>query len=276
MLAVVMMVLATGCAGGSSVGQTPTATMPPLPGVTPGADVVSACAGAHGSPLHLGQTGIQTYYSWQALPSDLPLKPEPIAVARTVGTVALNTITVDVGVIPPATTAPGYLCAVTARIAAYQPLAAPIPNVTRACSDHPYLDPGGPDYGGDCGIIPGPPASAAITFASSASGTTVSIPLQNALAPSQPAAFPPPNGGSSHVWIYLKVPASGTYTFVIGLWQNQSGPTLTAAVSEEFNVDAAHEWTGQACTLPDMQAQLPPPTNPPTLVLCPGPPPPLS
>jgi len=71
------------------------------------------------------------------------------------------------------------------------------------------------------------------------------------------------------------VPASGRYSVVIGLWQDRSGRRLTMAASDTFDLEPAHEWSGQACTLPAVQGQLAPLTRPPTPLLCPGAPPPL-
>lgn len=270
----------SACASGSAPPRgvrstaSPIPTMPALPAVTPDASVASACAGAGGSALGTGLIQVGAFDSWQALPSDLPLKPEPSSAVKITGNIALNAVTVDIGLKTPSSGAPGYICAVTARIVAYQPLAAPIPNVTRTCADHVYLDPGGPDYGGDCGgVLAGPPATANIAFAASAPGTTISVPIKSDVTAGKPAAFPSPDGRSSHAWIGLRVPASGIYTFVIGLWQDASGPALRVAVQDTFNLDATHEWSGLACALPSMQAQLPPPTNPPTSLLCPGGPP---
>jgi hypothetical protein len=280
--AVVLSLLATGCASGTHLGTgstptprtSPTATVPPLTDVTPGADTLSACAGPTGARLGITQTRVGLYDSWQQLPSDLPLRPEPISIAKVVANIALNSVTVEMDLTTLPVAALGYVCAVSVRVAAFQPLAAPIPNVTRTCSDHAYLDPGGADYGGDCGVVTGPPATASVTIPTTTPGATVTVPIQNAEAPGKPAAFPRADGGASKVWIVLKVAASGTYTFTIGLWQAASaGPTLTTVVTDLFDLEAAHEWSGQDCTQPSMQAQLPPPTNPPTLVFCPGGPP---
>ncbi len=274
--------LSVGCVDGSPTAHpsstptahaSPTASIAPLVGITPNAGVASLCGAAHGSPLGIAQVQVGQYDSWQVLSSDLPLKPQPVSVAKVLGNIALDTITVDIGLATPKAPATGTVCAITARIVAYQPLAAPIPNVTRACSYHAYTDPGGADYGGDCEPIAGPPASATVAFASDIPGTTINVPVQNDITPGTPAVFPAPNGTAAHIWVSLHVPASGTYSVVFGLWQNQSGPTLLAAITEPFNLNATHEWSGIACTTASMQAQLPPPTNPPTSLLCPGAPP---
>lgn len=272
-----VMLVVSGCAGTGSVAPTsktpaasaPTATTPLLLDVTPGTDALSACTGSGGTPLDILQIQVGTFDSWQELPEDLPLRPETPSVAKVLANIALNAVTVDIALSTPRATAPGYLCAVTARIIAYRPLATPISNVTRSCSDHAYLDPGGPDYGGDCGVLVGPPASAGLVLPSSQPGTAVSVPVKSA-TPGRAAMFPSLDGRAPGIGIELKVPASGTYVFVIGLWQDSSGPIQTVVVSEQFDLGATHEWSGQACAQPDMQGQLPPPTNPPTLLFCPG------
>lgn len=271
--------LASGCAGDGSAARThapatpaptPSAPAPTLGAVVAGADVAAECAGPVGAALGIGDVRVGTFDAWQVLPASLPLQPEPETVAKVSGNVALNAVTVDAGLVSAAPASPAYLCAVTARILAFSPLAAPIPNVIRSCSDHPYLDPGGADYGGDCGTELGPPATAAIHFAGAEPGSTVTVPVQGNAGQGKPATFPATDGRAARVGVVLTVPVSGFYTFVIGLWQDKDGPARTFEVSETFNLDAAHEWSGQFCTTPAMQAQLPPPTNPPTPLLCPG------
>lgn len=266
---------ATTAPASPTAGQSPTAA-PALTGVAPSTSSLAACDGSAGAALAVGEVRVGTFDAWQVLPSTLPLKPQPTSVAKVTGNVALSNITVDIGLNPSSATSPSYLCAVTARIVAFHPLAASIPNVTRSCSDHAYQDPGGADYGGDCGTELGPPATAAIHFAASTPGTTVTVPVLSSAGPGKPAAFPSPDGRASRVGVTLSVPASGDYTFVIGLWQDHSGPVRTLQVGETFNLQAVREWSGQFCTTDAMQAQLPPPTNPPTSLLCPGAPPPLT
>lgn len=254
----------------------PTVTVPTLTSITPGASTLAACRGPAGATLSIGQVQVGTFDSWQVLPATLSLTPQPTTIAKVSGNIALRTITVDVSLDQSSATATSYLCAVTARIVAFQPLPAPIPNVTRSCSDHAYLDPGGADYGGDCGTELGAPATATIRFTAAAPGATITVPVLSSAGPGKPAVFPSPDGRASHVAVELSVPASGVYTFVIGLWQDRSGPVRTLEVGETFNLQAAREWSGQFCTSDAMQAQLPPPTNPPTTLLCPGAPPPLT
>lgn len=239
----------------------------------PSARVQHGCTSSGGASLRIAEVRVGTWDSWQQLPGDLPLKPLSTSVAKDVGDLALNAITVELELAMLANSAPGYVCAMSVRMVSYRPLAAPIPNITRNCSDHPYLDPGGADYVGACGFVTAPAATATTAFTQSAPGATITVPIQNSAAPGHPAAFPPPGAATSKIWLTLKVAASGHYTFVVGLWQDSTGPTMTATVNETFVVDAQHEWTGLSCKDPQMQAQLPPPTDPPTPLLCPGAPP---
>lgn len=286
LIAAIAALLLGGCATGNrgaSATRTPAprstapaANSPPLSGVTSDAQAQRGCSSSSaGSRLSIAEVRVGTWDSWQQLPSDLPLKPLPTSIAKDVGNLALNAITVELDLATPASSAPGYICAITARMVSYQPLAAPIPNITRNCADHAYLNPGGPDYVGNCGFVTAPTATATTVFTQSAAGVTITMPIQNVAAPGQPAAFPTPGAGASKIWLTLKVAASGHYTFVVGLWQDNTGPSLTTKVSETFVLDAAHEWTGLSCKDPKMQAQLPPPTNPPTPLLCPGASPPV-
>lgn len=278
---VTFVILTAGCTSGilaASGTKTPAPTAPvPARSLTivapPSARVQHGCTSSGGASLRIAEVRVGTWDSWQQLPSDLPLKPLPTSAAKDVGTLALNAITVEVDLASPAASAPSYVCAITVRLVSYRPLAAPIPNITRNCSDHPYLDPGGADYVGACGFVTAPPATATTAFTQSAPGTTITVPIQSSAAPGQFANFPPLGAGGSKIWLTLRVAVSGRYTFVVGLWQDNSGPTLTATVNETFVVDAQHEWTGLSCKDPKMQAQLPLPTNPPTPLLCPGAPP---
>lgn len=251
-----------------------TATTPQLTSVTPGAQERRGCASSGtGSRLSIAEVRVGTWDSWQQLPGDLPLKPLPTSVAKDVGDLALNAITVELDLAAPASATAGYVCALSARMLSYQPLAAPIPNITRNCSDHPYLNPGGADYVGACGFVTAPAATATTAFTQSVPGATITVPIQNSAALGDGKAVGRPGAAASKIWLTLKVAASGHYSFVLGLWQDSTGPTLTAVVNETFVVDAAHEWTGLSCKDPQMQAQLPPPTDPPTPLLCPGAPP---
>ncbi|MDD1748417.1 MAG: hypothetical protein LUO89_00940, partial [Methanothrix sp.] len=89
----------------------------------------------------------------------------------------------------------------------------------------------------------------------------------------QPVQVPANSSQQTSVFAHVKVPASGVYTFSIGIWQDRSGPVVFATLQATFDVDALHEWSGQACAAPAMQTQLPPPASPASTFICPGGPP---
>jgi hypothetical protein len=63
----------------------------------------------------------------------------------------------------------------------------------------------------------------------------------------------------------------GTYDFVVGVALDggtltfPSGPTMSALYAP-----VAHEWSGENCTRPEMLAQIPPATDPPSYYICPS------
>ncbi|HEV2239288.1 MAG TPA: hypothetical protein VGR57_21710, partial [Ktedonobacterales bacterium] len=116
------------------------------------------------------------------------------------------------------------------------------------------------------------------TFTTTAVGATASSAMisrySNALRPAQ--VPPPPEMAPpvTYMAVTIKVPQPGTYTFGFTFWQDSSGPTVSSvnAVEEFAGGQFLHEWGGGQCTSATMQAQLPPPTDPPTHLICPGPP----
>jgi hypothetical protein len=196
----------------------------------------------------------------------------------TIGSSADIRVQVTVG----AASQPGILCGVTVRITAFQALSAPVPNVYHECVDQVYLDPGGYHPSTACPAFPAPSGYAGVlALPSSAVGATVTAPMEGLHSdfspdPSRPAQIPPDTSHSANYFMVgVTVPAAGTYTFAISLWQDQSGPTVSmpAVTDTVLFKQALHEWGGEQCTTPDMQALLPPPTDPPAQLICPGPPP---
>jgi hypothetical protein len=61
---------------------------------------------------------------------------------------------------------------------------------------------------------------------------------------------------------------AGTYTFAFGVLVDTAAPVF-AAQSPPTLLAPATEWTGEACTRPEMQALIPPATTPPTNYVCP-------
>jgi hypothetical protein len=215
------------------------------------------------------------------LPDNLPLKPVVSPSLNSLDAVNLNaTASFNFTFTLPPAQQIGYVCAVTVRVLTFQPLAGAIPNITLPCVDQYYFDPGGWRPSTACPAGPFPAGEANIVFASSSPGTTVTAPVTDPNPDVQQSAHPgqlPNSAGSNYpAWITVgfQVPAAGTYTFSVRFWQSRSGPTIVAPeVTTTFALGQyLHEWGGQQCTVPTMQAQLPPPTNPPSHVICPGPP----
>ncbi len=290
-LALVVASLLSACAGGPTVAGKPAATITPLvpvppfptsapmPTATPVADPLAVCTSTPGARVSVRWTHVGALDGgWQALPSNLALKPQPGALSvdhQQNATLALKGVTLWVGLGGPAAGGTGNVCAVTVKIVSYQPLPAPIPNVTRTCSDLPWANPGGVETGADCGAVGGVNGRADLAFTSTATGASASSAFHGVNDPqsTQPVQVPASGSQQASVWAHIQVPASGTYTFRVGIWQDRSGPVVFTTLTATFVVDAKREWSGQACAAPAMQAQMPPPSNPPSLFICPGDPP---
>jgi len=281
--ALVMACALSACASGSGAADKPTVTVAPpattipFPTATPVSDPLAVCTSDPGARVSVNATHVGALDGgWQTLPSSLAPKPQPGALSldhQQNATLALKGVTLLVGL--SARGGAGNICAVTVKIVGYKPLPAPIPNVTRVCSDLPWLNPGGVETGADCGAIGAVGGRADLAFTSSAVGTSVSVALHDLNNPQsvQPVQATTSNGQPASVWAHVEVPVSGTYTFRVGIWQDRSGPVVFATLRATFDVDALHEWSGRACAAPAMQNQLPPPTSPPSTFICPGDPP---
>lgn len=68
----------------------------------------------------------------------------------------------------------------------------------------------------------------------------------------------------------LAFSTAGTYTFSFGLKIDDQAPIFAVRSPPTLLATPAHEWSGQACTAPAMQSQIPPATNPPTFYICPA------
>lgn len=286
-LALVMTGVLSACAGNPGVADkpavtatvTPFPTSAPAPTATPIADPMAVCTSAPGSRVSVQGAHVGALDGgWQALPSTLALKPQPGALSidhQQNATLALKGVTLWVGLNGPANGDAGNVCAVTVTIVSYQPLSAPIHNVTRTCSDLPWANPGSVETGGGCGAAVEANGRADLVFASTAVGASASSAFHDVNNPqsTQPVQIPASGSQQASVWIHVRVPASGTYVFRVGIWQDRAGPAVFTTLTATFVVDALHEWSGQACAAPAMQAQMPPPSNPPALFICPGDPP---
>jgi hypothetical protein len=270
-----------GRATPSATADSPGATAPTAIAESPG----TLCGTSGGSPVtasNAGPNDVIHSLRFVQLPNDWPQAPHTLPTGTqypeiTIGSNVELSIPVSIG----AATQPGIICGVTVRIESFQPLAGPLPNVYHPCVGQWYLDPGGFNPTTACPSFFAPVGSGSVTLASSSAGSATTAGIngyQNYVAdPSQPARVsaygtnqPPP-----YVGLGVTVPAAGTYTFAISLWQDLSGPGVhLPAITQTlvFN-QALYEWSGSACTTPAMQSRLPPPTNPPTSLICPGPPP---
>lgn len=283
--ALVTACLLSACASGPRAADKPTvtvappATSTPFPTATPVSDPMAVCTSDPGARVRVSSTHVGALDGgWQALSSSLALKPQPGALSldhQQNATLALKGITLLVGLGVSSHGGVGNICAVTVKIVGYKPLSAPIPNVTRTCSDLFWLDPGGVETGADCGAIGAVGGRADLAFTSSAVGTSASAALHDLNNPQtvQPVQVTTSDGQPASVWAHVEVPTSGTYTFSVGIWQDRSGPVVFATLQATFDVDALHEWSGRACAAPAMLAQLPPPASPPSTFICPGDPP---
>lgn len=267
----------------------PTATTVPTPTLLPAG--TSTCGANGGTPLtvsriHFTRAGSVDLFYYARLADDLALRPQSNTdVARNAPGVAIKDNAIfDLEIPAPPASQPATICAVTVRVVSFQPLPAPATNVYHPCVGQSYADPGGWHPSTACPGQPLPAGSGNVTLPSTALGTSATSPIighpVNGQPSNQPAIEPPPPAGPStpgetDVVVGIKVPQAGTYTFAISLWQDRSGPSITMPdVTLQFLFgQALHEWSGGACTKPDMQSQLPPPTDPPTHLICPGPPP---
>jgi hypothetical protein len=249
---------------------TPTASRPTAT-PTPAGD---PCA-AHSGPAitYQGAPRVPLVYD-RLLPDNLPLQPLPPDQVQ-VGDQVIrgDTIGLTVQVNAPAASQTLTICKMTLKLVAFTPIAPdPGPNVLNAC-DGPYLNPGGPQ-GGGCGGGYDTSGVARFTIGSPQVGASmVAAVTGNNNGPGQVSGANY-DGGVIQALIHVTVP--GIYTFSVGLWRNNtSGPTFNSqTVSQAVLVGhLSHYWGGTPCTAPDMQALLPPPTNPPGQFFCPGAPP---
>lgn len=256
----------------STPGSSSSPTQAPAPSATATANTASTSSALGGAPLTIKALGIVDYIPKVLLPDTLPLKPLPVSQAKGPTNITFgNSITMSVSVkIPPAPQV-GIVCKLSIRMVAFQPLAGSVNNVWGSCDE--YENPGGP-AGGGCGGGFTTEGTATGTFPSAQVGTTLT-PTVIGASDTQPAKISTTSEGEGIVAVDLQLPAPGTYTFQVGLWQDTSGPKWSNLTLRQMVLfgHINHLWSGQACTASDMQAQLPPPTDPPEVFICPGGPP---
>ena len=163
------------------------------------------------------------------------------------------------------------VCEMTLRLVSFTPLPGPVLNVEDTCSGV-YLNPGGPQGAGCGGGFPSD-GTADFTFSSTQEGTTVVVPIVG--DNNKPAQVTADSQGVGNISANVKLTTPGTYAFSVGLWQDTSGPQYDDQTVDEMILlnDITHYWGSVPCTTPQMQALLPPPTNPPGEFICPGGPP---
>jgi hypothetical protein len=251
----------------SSISPTPT----PAPSATATPTPAATCGTQASAPLTIQQLGIIDFVPKKLLPDTLALKPLPVDQAQGPGNITFgNSIGMRVSFPVPSAPHIGIICQVSVRIVAFQALAGSVTNVWGSCDE--YDNPGGLLPGGCGGGAPGDGA-AALTFPCAQVGTTLTAPVASASNDQPPTQISSTSQGTIVVAIQVSIP--GTYTFQVGLWQNASGPKWSNVTLRQMILlnHIAHLWSGEACTAPDMQSQLPPPANPPTAFICPGGPP---
>lgn len=288
--------LLSGCSASSSVkAATPTATLFPTATATPALTAPAVCTNDGGAALSATKGYLPPPYGIsrseaERLPDGLAQKPQVLTDALNAGQLSLDdgTLTMFDFSQPPAGQV-GYICGVTLRIESFQPLSGSVANVTVSCLDQQYYVPGGWTPSTACPASALPAGGASAKFTSAAVGATatasVTTPTLAATDPVRPGqepswfdsqAAPGASRSSTLMVVGIKVPQAGTYTFSVRFWQDRSGPSVTAPdIMETFALgQVQREWGGEQCKAADMQAQLPPPTDPPTKVICPGPYPP--
>jgi hypothetical protein len=80
----------------------------------------------------------------------------------------------------------------------------------------------------------------------------------------------PPGDGILIDVEFVPPTAPGYYTFALGIAIDGAAPVFAALASATLLAPVAHEWSGEACTAPAMQSQIPPAVQPPTYYLCPA------
>ncbi len=244
------------------------ATATPLPATT-------SCGAANNTPLTIKQLGLVDFTPNLLLPDTMPLKPTPVSQIQTGAAITTgNSIMMSVGINLPPAPQVAAVCQVSVKLVAFQALAGgKISNVRIKCDPY-YENPGGP-VGGGCGGGAPSDGEASVVFSSSAQvGATMTAPLTDGANQPQTVQINAANSnGVLDITVQVAVP--GTYTFSVGLWQDNNGPAWSNLTLQEViaagHVD--HYWGGQACTAAAMQSQLPAPTNPPGEFVCPGGPP---
>jgi hypothetical protein len=85
-----------------------------------------------------------------------------------------------------------------------------------------------------------------------------------------PLPLPLPPRKAFPVNVGMTIPNSpGTFTFAFGVALDGRPPAFAPAPKPILFAEVAHNWTGRACLRNEMQAQIPPATDPPAYYICP-------
>jgi hypothetical protein len=260
----------TAPSSGASAGQ-PSATAAPGPGAPTGfagAPCTAEAFTTHGETVAhlgdilLGQLDFNSGYPGYVLPDDLRLAPYQIGgdaigslpdLSNPANGVAFKLCNASA-------TQAHVISAIAIRIDSFSGYAGHL-NEIRLCA--PVFSQQGM-RGGGCGG--GFPFDVTLAAAFAANASTGDV----AAAGFTPITLSP--GEEIVVGVTLTLPTTpGTYAFRGGIGLDGGAITYPAAPSTPaLYAPVAHEWSGQNCTRPDMLAQIPPATIPPTYFICPS------
>jgi hypothetical protein len=246
-----------------SNGETPTPPATPTPPPSNGA----ACTSTDGPTLAY-QDAPRLYFVYDTLlPDNLPLKPLTSQEAPAGDkVVAGNQVTLTLTLKQPSAPQTLAVCKVTLELANFSPLPSSSANIWNVC-DGVYLNPGGPQ-GGGCGGGGDNDGTANLSFPTPQTGASATANVTQ--GNNQPGRITSNSSGAILVNVLFAAP--GIYTFKIGLWSDASGPQFNGQTINMtvFDGQFGHRWGSNQCTTADMQALLPPPSNPPGEFICPG------
>jgi len=271
----------------------PTPTLKPIPRATLGADghpcyadaMFSSQPGANLGDLVVVSAQLSNLnYGARKLPDDLPLKP--LVVSQGGSEFPVEPVTNpgtsvggwDFALCNTSTSASHRLDGVSVRINALVPRAAPVNEWPSCGGTYSRSGPLGHGCGGGDPRDVNLHASFVAGASEGASAAAMQVGEPNSFRPfkfepvqmtSLPITLGPGDGLVINVTFDLPSP-SGTYTFGFGVAEDGSTPGYVSTAEPVLLASVAHNWTGDACLTPAMQAQIPPATNPPSYYLCPN------
>jgi hypothetical protein len=279
--------LLPGC-GGSTFGAAatatpthtplPTATSQPSPTATPTQPPSLTCAdvfrggnsGAvqHGDFLIVFAFGLA--YPARQLPDGLPLKPyqfttQPPEDPAVNPHIAEPLSGFDLTICNAGASASHTLGNLAVTIQSFTPYTGQL-NTWAPCNTT-YTRQGGPS-GGGCGGGVGDANCFQATFPSSAStGATASLATTTCAQQPLPVTLKPNDAFYANLGVIMPT-APGTYGIALTYTADGAAPVSVPFADHLLLAPVAHDWDGQACTSPTMQAQIPA-ANPTTPYICP-------